>query len=113
MTRSLTDQSDAKMKPLCPQGWAELIPLISEVRQRFLERDQQSRLFWGNSEGRKGIQRRTRSQRYPQRGSREQKFVAIQLARMLHGFFEIQIIENAHGHRDERQAMQRVGDRRR
>ena len=38
----------------------------------------------------------------------EQKLIAIQLPRMLDGSFEIQIVENAHAHRDQRQAMKRV-----
>ena len=65
------------------------------------------------SEDRQRIKRRTRSQGDPQRGSREQKLIAIQLPRMLDGSLEIQIIENAHAHRYERQAMKRVCDRRR
>src|SRR6201988_541189 len=59
------------------------------------------------------IKRRTCSQGDPQRGGREQKLIAIQLPCTLDGSFEIQIIENAHPHRDERQAMKRVCDRRR
>src|SRR6185369_14063969 len=63
--------------------------------------------FLPGSEDRQWIKRRTRSQRDPQWGSREQKFIAIQLPRMLDGSFEIKIVENVDAHRGQRQFMKR------
>ena len=58
-------------------------------------------LFW-RSEDCQRIKRRTRSQRNPDRGSREQKLIAIHLPRMLDGSFEIEIVENVDAHRCQR-----------
>ena len=44
----------------------------------------------------------------PERGSREQKLIAIQLPRMLDRSFEIEIVEYVDAHRGERQFMKRV-----
>src|SRR5947199_690394 len=50
------------------------------------------------SENRQRVQRRTGSQCDSQRRSREQKFIAVHLSRVLDGSFELEIVENIYAH---------------
>lgn len=64
------------------------------------------------SEDRKRIEGRSGSLIDPQRRGHEQKFVAIRPPCLLGCSFEIEIVEDAHAHGNQRQAIQRVCDRR-